>query len=74
MEKELDNLEINKICMIMRAIELFQKSQDNIGKLREINKEYKRLCSVVHEFMRNLTDEQRDKVLDVYKIKLKYRK
>jgi hypothetical protein len=67
MSKELTEEEISKILMMLRIIDLFHKNLDKIEKIPEMKKEYKSLSSELNEIMRNLTDEQRNKVLEIYK-------
>ena len=67
MENELTNETISKLCMMMRIIDLFHKNLKNIEKLPEMKKEYKSLSSELNEIMRNLSDDQRDKVLEIHK-------
>ena len=66
MAEELTDETISKICMMMRIIDLFHKNLKNIEKLLEMKKEYKSLSSELNEIMRNLTDEQRDNVLELH--------
>jgi hypothetical protein len=70
MADELTDETISKICMMMRIIDLFHKNLKKIEKLPEMKKEYKSLSSSLNEIMRNLTDEQRDKVLEIHKIQM----
>jgi len=70
MAEELTDETISKICMMMRIIDLFHKNLKNIEKLPEMKKEYKSLSSELNEIMRNLSDEQRERVLDIYKIQM----
>jgi hypothetical protein len=65
MDSELTDETISKIWMLMRIIDLFHKNLKNIEKLPEMKKEYKSLSSELNEIMRNLTDEQRDKALEI---------
>jgi hypothetical protein len=67
MEHVLTDDEISRICMMMRIIDLFHKNLDKIEKIPEMKKEYNNLSSAVNEIMRNLTDDQRDKVLKIHK-------
>jgi hypothetical protein len=67
MEQGLTDDEISKICMMMRIIDLFHKNLKNIEKLPEMKKGYKNLSSELNEIMRNLTNSQRDKVLEIHK-------
>ena len=70
MDHELTDDEISKLCMMMRIIGLFHKNLKNIEKLPVMKKEYKSISSDLNEIMRNLTDEQRDKVLAIHKIQM----
>lgn len=70
MPEELTEEKIKSILMILRIIDLFHKNLKNIEKLPEMKKEYKSLSSELNEIMRNLTDEQRDKVLEIHKIQM----
>jgi hypothetical protein len=67
MKNQLTEEEISKILTMLRIIDLFHKNLKNIEKLPEMKKKYKSLSSELNEIMRNLTDEQRNKVLEIHK-------
>ncbi len=58
---------ITQLCIMLRIIDLFEKNLDKIEKVQDLKKEYRRLKSTVSEIMRNLSEEQRDKVLEIHK-------
>jgi hypothetical protein len=68
MEEQLTDEMINKICMFLRIIDLFNNNREKMEEIPEIKKEYERLSTTVNEIMNNLTEEQRDKVLEIHKI------
>ena len=59
--------EINRVCVMMRIIQTFDMDPDSINKLPAMKNESNRFRSLVNRFMRELTDEQRDTVLEAYK-------
>jgi hypothetical protein len=59
--------EINRVCVMMRIIQTFDMDPDSINKLPAMKNESNRFRSLVNRFMRELTDEQRDIVLEAYK-------
>jgi len=70
MEHELTNEEISQICMYMRVIDFMGKNQRVLSENPEIKKNYDKLCLMVSELMENISDDQRDEVLEVHKIQL----
>ncbi len=70
MEHELTNEEISHVCMYMRVIDLMRKNQKILDENEAIRIQYDKLCLLVNQLMENLTDEQRDEVLEEHKIQL----
>ena len=70
MKSELTDKEISQLCMYMRVIDLMGKNQKILSDNEEIKKNYDKLCLTVSEIMENISDEQRDEVLEVHKIQL----
>jgi len=70
MKPELTDKEISQLCMYMRVIDLMGKNQKILSDNEEIKKNYDKLCLTVSEIMDNISDEQRDEVLEVHKIQL----
>jgi|GEM_PF-2095064 len=70
MEREMTNKEISQLCMYMRVIDFMGKNQEIISKNEEMKKNYDQLCLTVNEIMENISDEQRDEVLEVHKMQL----
>ena len=56
--------------MYMRVIDLMGKNQNILNENVEMKKQYDKLCLTVNEIMENISDEQRDEVLEVHKIQL----
>ncbi|HEY5591567.1 MAG TPA: hypothetical protein VIK55_11180 [Paludibacter sp.] len=54
----------------MRVIDLMGKNQNILNENVEMKKQYDKLCLTVNEIMENISDEQRDEVLEVHKIQL----
>jgi len=70
MEHELTNEEISQICMYMRVIDFMGKNQKVLSENPEIKENYDKLRLMVSELMENISDDQRDEVLEVHKIQL----
>ncbi len=70
MEHELTNEEISHVCMYMRVIDLMRNNQKILDENEAIRIQYDKLCLLVNQLMENLTDEQRDEVLEEHKIQL----
>ena len=70
MEHELTDEEISHVCMYMRVIDLMRKNQKILSENEEIKKNYDKLCLLVSQLMENISEEQRDEVLEVHKIQL----
>lgn len=70
MEREMTDKEISQLCMYMRVIDFMGKNQEIVSKNEEMKKNYDQLCLTVNEIMENISDEQRDEVLEVHKIQL----
>ncbi len=70
MERELTDHQISEICMYMRVIDLMRKNQKILSENEEIKKQYDKLCLLVSHLMENISDEQRDEVLEEHKIQL----
>ena len=70
MERELTDHQISEICMYMRVIDLMRKNQKILSENEEIKKNYDKLCLLVSQLMENISEEQRDEVLEVHKIQL----
>jgi len=70
MERELTDEQISEICMFMRVIDLMRKNQKILSENEEIKKQYDKLCLLVSHLMENISEEQRDEVLEEHKIQL----
>ena len=70
MERDLTNEEISQLCMYMRVIDFMRKNQKVLDENLEMKKNYEKLCLTVNDLMENISDEQRDEVLEVHKIQL----
>ena len=70
MERELTDEQISQICMYMRVIDFMRKNQKVLDENLEMKKNYEKLCLTVNDLMENISDEQRDEVLEVHKIQL----
>jgi len=62
--------EISQLCMYMRVIDFMGKNQKILSENEEMKMNYDKLCLTVNEIMENISDEQRDEVLEVHKIQL----
>ena len=70
MKPELTNEQISTLCMYMRVIDLMKKNQKLLNENAEMKKEYDNLCLTVNQLIENISEEQRDEVLEVHKIQL----
>ncbi len=70
MERDLTNEEISQLCMYMRVIDFMRKNQKVLDENAEMKKNYDKLCLTVNELMENISEEQRDEVLEEHKIQL----
>ena len=70
MERELTDKQISEICMYMRVIDLMRKNQKILSENEEIKKQYDKICLLVSQLMENISEEQRDEVLEEHKIQL----
>jgi len=70
MEREMTDKEISQLCMYMRVIDFMGKNQKILSENEEMKMNYDKLCLTVNEIMENISDEQRDEVLEVHKIQL----
>jgi len=70
MEPKLTDEQISEICMYMRVIDLMRKNQKILSENEEIKKQYDKLCLLVSHLMENISEEQRDEVLEEHKIQL----
>lgn len=67
-ENELDDEMVNKLCMYMRVIDLFQKNSHEIEDNEELKESIKDLKSQVKILMDMLSDEEQNLVLEVYQL------
>ena len=70
MEHDLTNEEISQLCMYMRVIDFMRKNQNVLDQNAEMKKNYDKLCLTVNELMENISEEQRDEVLEEHKIQM----
>ena len=70
MERNLTDDEISHLCMYMRVIDFMRKNQNVLDQNAEMKKNYDKLCLTVNELMENISEEQRDEVLEEHKIQL----
>lgn len=68
MEHKLTELEINKICANLRAVDFFRKHRDEIAAFPDMLAVSERFEASVKELMSYLTEEQIDHVLEIHKI------
>ena len=70
MDRELTDKEIAELWSFMRVIDLMKKNQDILDEKPELQKMIDELCTSVNIIMDNLTEEQRDEVLEIHKEQL----
>ncbi len=70
MERELTDHEIAELCSFMRVIDLMKKNQNILDEKPELQEMIDKLCSSVNFIMEQLSEEQRDEVLEIHKEQL----
>jgi hypothetical protein len=68
MENQLTEEQIDRICANLRAIDFLRRNQDKLEKHPEMKIQIAKLKAGVKAIMDILTDEQRDKVLEIHKV------
>lgn len=68
MESELTDEQIDQLCMFMRVIDFLRKNQAVFETNAEMKETYELTCSTVNKLMDLLTEEQRNEVLEIYKM------
>ena len=70
MENKLSKDEINTFCMYMRVIDLMNKNITILNDNPPIKKEYDLMCKAENQIMSTLSEEERDKILEIHKLQL----
>jgi hypothetical protein len=68
MDHKLTDEEIDRICSNLRAVDFMKRHQAEINKIPELKEQNDLLSKSVKELMNKLSEEQRDKVLEIHKI------
>ena len=70
MERELTDEQVSQLCMYMRVIDFMGKNQKILDENVEMNKQYENLRLTVSQIIDNISEEERDAVLEIHKIQL----
>jgi hypothetical protein len=73
MEKyELSKEEVDRICSYLRAIDFFNKHQDKLEVVAALKEEADSMREKVKVLWEQLTEEQRDHILEVHKVQSEF--
>ena len=70
MERELTDEQVSQLCMYMRVIDFMGKNQKILDENVEMKKQYENLRLTVSQIIDNISEEERDAVLEIHKIQL----
>ena len=70
MERELTDEQVSQLCMYMRVIDFMGKNQKVLDENVEMKKQYENLRLTVSQIIDNISEEERDAVLEIHKIQL----
>ena len=70
MERELTDEQVSQLCMYMRVVDFMGKNQKILDENPEMKKQYENLRLTVSQIIDNISEEERDAVLEIHKIQL----
>lgn len=68
MEKRLTEEQINKICANLRALDFLEKNKVLVDAHDDMKNEAEKFKALIKKVIDELTDEERDEVLEIHKI------